>query len=204
MWLKPKSFLLIASHNDGKVKEIFRLFEPYDIDIVSAKNFNPPIEEIEESGNSFRENAALKAKFTARQSQQLALGDDSGLVVEALGGAPGILSARYAVHNGVRDFAWACEKIWNELNNVGGNNYSAYFICVLALAKPSGETKFFEGRVDGKIIYPPRGKNGFGYDPIFLPNGHDISFGEMDFKEKEKISHRAIAFEKFIKAELNE
>ncbi len=218
-WLKKNSRLIIASHNEGKVKEIAQHLEPYYINVVAAKNFTPPISEIEETGKTFAENAALKAQAAARESALYALSDDSGLEVDALNKRPGIYSARYAERQTqkgkIRDFNWACHKLWGELGRElerelesikkeeKPKHFYASFICVLALAAPNGEIKLFEGKVDGELVYPPRGQNGFGYDPIFLPLGYSETFGEMPPEKKHALSHRARAFDKFIQEEFS-
>jgi XTP/dITP diphosphohydrolase len=196
--------IVLASHNDGKVKELARLLEPYHINVLAAKNFNPPLKEIEETGKTFAANASLKASAAAQESGLIALSDDSGLEVEALGGAPGIYSARYAEQKGKRNFTFACDKIWQEIEELKTDNYRAAFVCALALAYPlgEGEVKIYQGRVEGTIVYPPRGQKGFGYDPIFVPRGYQETFGEMEPSAKHLISHRARAFALFIEAEL--
>ena len=198
--LTPETQIVIASHNQGKVQEMADLLAPYQIKVLTAKALGLP--EPEETGETFRENAELKARQAADKSGQIALSDDSGLAVEALNGAPGILSARWA--GAERDFTQACRRVWDNIcENVISENISpaknlntnAAFICVLALAWPQGQVVSFEGRVEGQIVWPPRGQNGFGYDPIFVANGHRLSFGEMKPEDKHKISHRARAFE---------
>ena len=193
--LTPETQIVIASHNQGKVQEMADLLAPYQIKVLTAKALGLP--EPEETGATFRENAELKARLAADKSGQIALSDDSGLAVEALNGAPGILSARWA--GAERDFTQACRHVWENISenmSPGKNlNTNAAFICVLALAWPQGQTVSFEGRVEGQIVWPPRGQNGFGYDPIFVANGHRLSFGEMKPEDKHKISHRARAFE---------
>ena len=193
--LTPETQIVIASHNQGKVQEMADLLAPYQIKVLTAEALGLP--EPEETGATFRENAELKARLAADKSGQIALSDDSGLAVEALNGAPGILSARWA--GAERDFTQACRHVWENISenmSPGKNlNTNAAFICVLALAWPQGQTVSFEGRVEGQIVWPPRGQNGFGYDPIFVANGHRLSFGEMKPEDKHKISHRARAFE---------
>lgn len=186
--------LLIASHNAGKVREIGDLLAPFGVQVVSAAELNLP--EPEETGATFAENAALKARAAATASGHPALSDDSGLVVPALGGIPGIHSARYAKEAG--GFAPAMEKLCASLP--AGADPSAYFVCVLALAWPDGACDVYEGRVDGDLVWPPRGGNGFGYDPIFLPKGGKLTFGEMEPKAKHALSHRADAFAKLVAA----
>lgn len=181
--------LVIASHNEGKVREIRELLAPFVLKIVSAGDVHIP--EPEETGKTFVENAELKARHAAELAKLPALADDSGLVVPAIGGAPGIYSARWAGLN--KDFTTAFARIRSEL---GDKDPAAYFVCVLSLAMPDGKTYNFEGRIDGKFTFPPRGTHGFGYDPIFIPDGYAITFGEFDPAEKNRISHRARAFEK--------
>lgn len=184
--------LVIATHNEGKVKEISALLAPYIGDFVSAGALG--LVEPEEDGESFSENAAIKARAAAAESGRPALADDSGFCVNALGGAPGIYSARWAGPE--KDFGKAMARVNDALE--GYEDRSCYFICVLALAHPDGTVRTFEGRIDGQMLWPPRGEQGFGYDPIFLPNGHDKSFGEMAPAEKQAISHRRRAFDAMI------
>jgi XTP/dITP diphosphohydrolase len=189
--------LVIASHNAGKVREIAELLGPYGIEPVSARELGLP--EPEETGTTFIANAELKAVQAAELSGLPALADDSGLCVVALGGDPGIYSARWAGES--KDFTLAMKKIWAALSAKGDNaSRNAHFICALSLAWPDGHVESFEGRVDGDIIWPPRGEKGFGYDPIFQPNGHAISFAEMDPAAKHAMSHRADAFAKLVAA----
>lgn len=184
--------LVIASHNQGKVREIADLLAPLGAEIVSAGDLNLP--EPEETGVTFSENAALKARAAALASGLPALADDSGLAVPALGGAPGIHSARYAKQAG--GFEQAMDRLWRNLPE--GADRSAYFICALAIAWPDGTCDLYEGRVDGTLVWPIRGQNGFGFDPIFQPLGHDLTFGEMEARAKHAISHRADAFAKLV------
>ena len=180
--------LVVASHNPGKVVEIEALLRPFGVATVGAAALGLP--EPEETGSTFDENAALKARAAAETSGLPALADDSGLVVPALGGAPGIYSARWAGPD--RDFFRAMERVWREL---GGADRSAHFVAVLALAWPDGEAACFRGEVHGRLIWPPRGERGFGYDPIFVPDGYAKTFGEIGPDEKHRISHRARAFQ---------
>ena len=184
--------LVVASHNAGKVREIADLLAPFAIDIVSAAELNLP--EPEETGDTFTANALLKAEEAVQGSGLPALADDSGLAVEALDGAPGLYSARWAGPE--RDFQRAMALVQEKLGQTPDRR--AYFISVLALAWPDGHTECFEGRVHGDLIWPPRGDKGFGYDPMFLLNGYDVTFGEMNYDEKQSISHRAVAFQKLI------
>jgi XTP/dITP diphosphohydrolase len=180
--------LVLASHNPGKLREIAELVGPFGLEVVSAGELGLP--EPEETGASFAENAKLKAVAAAIGAQLPALADDSGLAVSALGGAPGIYSARWAGPG--KDFGTAMRKVERELGE--SEDRRAHFVCALCLAWPDGHSEIFEGRVDGTLVFPPRGDRGFGYDPIFQPEGHDITFGEMDPEKKHAISHRARAF----------
>jgi XTP/dITP diphosphohydrolase len=186
--------LIIASHNPGKVREIDDLLRPYGITICSASELS--LEEPEETGNTFVTNAILKAKLAANALQLPALADDSGMAIDALGGDPGIYSARWA--GPTKDFAVAMEKIEALLKPE--SDRSAQFVCALALAWPDGHVETFEGLVKGVLVWPPRGSAGFGYDPMFLPDGRVETFGEMDQTEKHTISHRATAFKKLVSA----
>ena len=194
--LTPGVTLTIASHNPGKVREIGELLAPHGVKTISAAQLHLP--EPEETGASFAENAILKARAAAEQSGRDALADDSGLCVAVLDGAPGIYSARWAGPK--KDFRAAMARVEKEVAAIGSPDTRAYFICVLALAAPDGSVATFEGRVFGTLAFPPRGTNGFGYDPIFVPEGHRMTFGEMDPTIKHAISHRARAFEKFVAA----
>jgi len=188
--------LVIATHNKGKVREFVDLFAPLGVSVVSSAELG--LDEPEETGATFAENAQLKAIATAVATGKVALADDSGLAVDALDGAPGIYSARWAGES--RDFAHAMQKVEAELQARGAtapDARRARFVCVLCLANPAGEVQFFEGTVRGHLVWPPRGSNGFGYDPMFVADGRDITFGEMDPAEKHAISHRANAFAAF-------
>ncbi|MCF6195331.1 MAG: RdgB/HAM1 family non-canonical purine NTP pyrophosphatase [Emcibacter sp.] len=189
--------LVVASHNAGKVREISALMLPFGVETLSAADLNLP--EPVEDGETFIANAELKARSAAEKSGLVALADDSGLVVPALGGRPGIHSARWAINpaTGARDFAYGMQKLEDEL---GADDRTAYFACALTLAWPDGHVESFEGRVNGTLVWPIRGGNGFGYDPMFQADGYDITFGEMDASEKHNISHRANAFKKLIHA----
>ena len=194
--LRRGTRLVIASHNEGKVREIADLLVPYGIDVVSAGRLELP--EPEETGASFAENAALKAMAAARASGLPALADDSGLEVAALGGGPGIHSARWGGET--RDFGLAMARVHRELVAAGAKDLTANFTCALALAVPAGEVQVHEGKVFGTIAWPGRGTRGFGYDPIFVPEGYSETFGEMEPSLKDSISHRARAFEKLMLA----
>jgi XTP/dITP diphosphohydrolase len=183
--------LVIASHNPGKVEEIAALLAPFDIAVVAAASLAIP--EPKETGDTFEANAALKARAAVEASGVPALADDSGLVVPALGGAPGIYSARWA--GPAKDFRAAMERVNREL---GDSDRSASFVAVLALAWPDGHVELFRGEVPGTLTWPPRGDRGFGYDPMFIPLGGTLTFGDMDPAEKHQISHRARAFAKLV------
>ena len=186
--------LVIASHNAGKVREIGELLAPWNVDVISAGTLGLP--EPEETGITFAENAELKARAAAQASQLPALADDSGLVVDALGGDPGIYSARWAGPG--KDFDMAMSRILKGLEDK--TDRSARFICVLSLAWPDGRIQTFHGKVEGTIAPAPQGSQGFGYDPIFIPNGHTVTFGEFNPDAKHAISHRADAFNQLVKA----
>ena len=192
--------LVIATHNSGKLWEMRELLGSFGVDAVSASDLGLP--EPEETGATFAENAGIKAVSAARAAALPAFADDSGLCVEALDGAPGIYSARWAGET--RDFAAAMRKVESELKaRAAAPPFRAAFISALCVAWPDGHIEEFEGRVDGELIFPPRGTKGFGYDPIFRPDGHDKTFGEMMSVEKHAIpadgsralSHRARAFQ---------
>lgn len=189
--------LVVASHNPGKLREIAELLRPYVREIVSAGDLGLP--EPEETGTTFVANAELKARAAAIGAGVPALSDDSGLVVPALGGAPGIYSARWCGPG--KDFRVAMERVERELAARGpGVDRRAHFVAALSLAWPDGHCETFEGRVYGRLIWPPRGERGFGYDPIFIPDGFDITFGEMDPAQKHAMSHRADAFRQLVAA----
>jgi XTP/dITP diphosphohydrolase len=197
--------IVAATQNAGKLREIRELLAPHGVSAVGAAELE--LGEPDEIGLTFRENAALKALSAARASGEPALADDSGLCVGALGGAPGIYSARWAGDG--KDFPAAMRRIEEELRAIGAAPpWRAYFISALALAWPDGRIDVFEGRVDGDLVFPPRGTAGFGYDPIFRPDDCPRTFGEMTGEEKHGIppdgslalSHRARAFQKFARA----
>jgi XTP/dITP diphosphohydrolase len=190
--------LVIASHNPGKIREIVEMLGAYGIEPVSAADLDLP--EPEETGTTFLANAELKALQAADLSGMLALADDSGLCVEALGGEPGIFSARWAGET--KDFRVAMQRVNDAIEATGPEaSRAAHFICVLALAWPDGHVEWFEGRVDGTLVWPPRGTGGFGYNPIFVPEGSDQTFAEMP-DAKKAISHRAEAFKRMMAAVL--
>jgi XTP/dITP diphosphohydrolase len=194
--------LVIATHNPGKLREIAALVGPLGIECVSAGELGLP--EPEEIGVTFADNADLKAREAADLSGLPALSDDSGLCVDALHGRPGIFSARWAEDpEGNRDWIRAMERVWREVQAEEPDEPApaAHFVCALAIAWPNdGQTENFEGRADGTLVWPPRGDKGFGYDPMFVPAGYDITFGEMAPDKKHAISHRADAFRKLVAA----
>ena len=193
--------LVFATHNQGKIREIDEMVAPFGLTVASAAALGLP--EPEETGATFEENAILKAVAAATASGHPALADDSGLAVDALGGEPGIYSARWAGAN--KDFAAAMETVEGKLKAVGAltaEQRSARFVAVLCLAFPDGATETFRGEVAGHLVWPPRGPNGFGYDPMFVPKGHTRTFGEMENHEKRTLSHRARAFAAFAHARL--
>jgi XTP/dITP diphosphohydrolase len=204
--------LVLATHNAGKLKEFRGLCAPFAIEIVSAGELGLP--EPEETGTTFEANAATKALASARASGLPALSDDSGLEVDALGNAPGVYTADWATKpDGGRDFMMAMEKVEAALAEVGAHSPEARkgrFVATLCLAWPDGETQFFRGEAPGRLIWPPRGNDGFGYDPVFLPDGHARTFGEMTADEKhgwkpgqaQALSHRARAFRVFAETHL--
>lgn len=186
--------LVIASHNPGKIREIGDLLRPFDVTVMSAGDLG--LDEPEETETTFIGNAVLKAWASAIGANKPALADDSGLAVTVLGGAPGIYSARWAGPK--KDFSVAMQRVQDELGDTADR--SAHFVCALALCWPDGHVESFEGRVDGTLTFPPRGEKGFGYDPIFVPDGFDITFAEMDPEKKHAMSHRADAFRQLVAA----
>ncbi len=190
------SKLVIASHNEGKVRELGGLFAPYGIECVAAGSLGLP--EPEETGRTFEANALLKAHAAASGAGLMALADDSGLEIEALNGAPGIRSARWAGPK--KNFSHAMERVHTALEESGSVASHANFTCALALADPRGEETVFTGRVFGAIHWPPRGTKGFGYDPIFIPDGYEETFAEIDPSLKKALSHRMRAFEQLMEA----
>lgn len=186
--------LVIASHNAGKVREIGELLAPFGVEVVSAGDLG--LDEPEETAATFTGNAAIKAHAAARAANLPALADDSGLAVDALGGDPGIYSARWA--GPTKDFGTAMALVNDKLG--AASDRSARFVCALALAWPDGHCEQFEGVVEGTLVWPPRGTAGFGYDPMFQPADHTVTFGEMDPAAKHAISHRADAFRKLVAA----
>ncbi|WP_208347137.1 RdgB/HAM1 family non-canonical purine NTP pyrophosphatase [Pseudaestuariivita rosea] len=189
--------IVIASHNDGKLREISGLLVPFGIEVTSAKALG--LDEPAETEDTFSGNARIKAHFAAKNSGLPALSDDSGITVDALDGAPGVYTADWAETPNGRDFPMAMKKVWEfleEKNAVAPR--TAAFNCTLCLAWPDGHDEIFEGRVDGQVVWPMRGELGFGFDPVFLPDGETETFGEMDPSKKHAMSHRADAFKKMI------
>lgn len=185
--------LIFASHNRGKIAEIKQMLAPLNIKVLSADEINLP--DVEETGTTFEENAALKALTIAKLTKKPCLADDSGLCVNALGGRPGVYSARYAPN---RDFDKAMDKLLAELEKSGNADRSAYFACALVLGYPDGTYQSFEGRVNGKITKQKQGSGGFGFDPLFAPDGYEKTFAELGAEVKNKISHRGRALQKFV------
>ncbi|MGZ6006136.1 MAG: RdgB/HAM1 family non-canonical purine NTP pyrophosphatase [Rhizomicrobium sp.] len=196
MTLRAGETLVVASHNQGKVREIRELLTPFRLHVVGANELG--LDEPEEIEADFAGNAVLKARAAANATNHIALADDSGLTVRALGGAPGIYSARWAGPN--RNFEDAMRRVEQELREKGATDLSAKFVCALALAAPHDDVEVFEGEVHGTLVFPPRGTHGFGYDPIFVAEGMTQTFGEIEPATKHGMSHRARAFEKLVKS----
>ena len=202
--------IVVASHNDGKLREFADLMAPFGFEAKSAKEFGLP--EPDETGTTFEENAYIKAFAAAKATGLPALSDDSGLCVDALDGAPGVYTANWAeTPDGTRDFGMAMQRTEVALQHVGAAAPEARkgrFVAVICLALPDGEAKYFRGEVEGTLVWPPRGELGFGYDPVFQPDGFDKTFGEMTAEQKhgwkpgmpDALSHRARAFQKFARA----
>ncbi|MFQ5437448.1 MAG: RdgB/HAM1 family non-canonical purine NTP pyrophosphatase [Paracoccaceae bacterium] len=189
--------LVIASHNAGKLSEFRALFAPLGVKTVSVGEFG--LAEPEETGNTFAANARLKARFAARALNIPALSDDSGLTVDALDGDPGVHTAGWAETPDGRDFGLAMNKVWSALERrFAPQPRTAAFVCALCLAWPDGRDLVFEGAVMGRLVWPIRGNQGFGFDPMFQPVGKEQTFGEMDPLEKHAMSHRAVAFSKLL------
>lgn len=200
--------IVVASHNQGKIREIADLIGPFGFSAKSAAELN--FVEPDETGTTFEENARIKALASATAAGLPALSDDSGLVIDALDGAPGVYTANWAeTADGTRDFAMAMEKVEKALSDRGATapgQRGCRFVSVLCLAWPDGHTEIFRGEVEGKVVWPPRGTAGFGYDPIFQPEGYERTFGEMSAEEKhgwkpgdaQALSHRARAFKLFV------
>ena len=183
--------LIFASHNAGKIKEIREMIEPLGIELKTYKDIDIP--DVEETGTTFAENSLLKSSKIAEITGIACIADDSGLCVDALNGAPGVYSARYAPD---RDFDKGMEKLLAEISKSRNLDRSAHFSCVISLAYPDGKYELFEGRINGKIAEQKQGTGGFGYDPIFIPEGYDKSFAELGNEIKNKISHRGRAMQK--------
>lgn len=193
------SELLFATHNQGKAAEMRALLAPHGISVKSAADLNLP--EPEETEDTFIGNARIKAHAAAKATGLPALSDDSGIEVEALGGAPGVYTADWAETGNGRDFKMAMTRTWNELEAINAPTpRRAAFRSTLVLAYPDGTDHVFEGRLDGQVVWPMRGEEGHGYDPIFQPNGYEMTLGEMSSDEKNRISHRADAFAKLVAA----
>ncbi len=200
--------IVVASHNGGKIREIQDLIGPLGFTAKSAAELN--FVEPDETGTTFEENATIKALASAKAANMPALSDDSGLVIDALGGDPGVYTANWAeTADGTRDFAMAMEKVEQALEKAGAmkpEQRTARFVSVLCLAWPDGHTELFRGEVEGTVVWPPRGSQGFGYDPVFQPEGYGITFGEMSAEQKhgwsigkpQALSHRARAFKLFV------
>lgn len=189
--------LVVATHNQGKLEEIAKLLEPFGIEVVSAGALGLP--EPEETETTFIGNARIKAHAAAKATGLPALADDSGIAIDALGGAPGVYTADWATTPQGRDFGMAMQRTWNELEAINAPfPRRAKFCCTLVMAWPDGHDEVFPGEMPGAVVWPPRGDQGHGYDPIFQPEGFDINFGEMDRWKKNEISHRADAFRKLV------
>ncbi len=199
--LKPGDTLVVATHNPGKLREIEALVEPAGLTVVTAGSLGLP--EPEETGRTFAENATLKAIAAAIASGHPALADDSGVCVDALGGDPGVYSARWA--GPTKDFTAAMQRVEDGLRAAGAMTpeaRGARFVAVLCLAWPTGASTTFRGEVKGHMVWPPRGENGFGYDPMFVPDGYDRTYAEMATEEKKSMSHRALAYAAFARARI--
>ncbi len=202
--------LVLATHNAGKVAELKELLEPFGLELISAAELGLP--EPDETGTTFAENARIKAHATAEASGELALADDSGLCVDAIGGKPGVFTANWASNGPVRDYGVGMRRVEDALQAAGATTPKerrGSFNATLCLAHPDGRDVLFEGRVDGTLVWPPRGDKGFGFDPVFMPDGYDITFGEMPSQKKHSwspgqagLSHRARAFAKFVEGAL--
>ena len=212
MHLPKGTKIVVASHNGGKLKEFADLMEPFGLEAKSAREYGLP--EPDETGTTFEENAYIKAYAAAKATGLPALSDDSGLMIDALQGAPGVYTANWAeTPDGTRDFAVAMQRAEVAMQEVGAvepAQRKGRFVAVICLAWPDGEAEYFRGEAHGTLVWPPRGDKGFGYDPVFMPDGHERTFGEMTAEEKhgwkpgqaEALSHRAKAFQKFARAKL--
>jgi XTP/dITP diphosphohydrolase len=202
--------LVLATHNAGKLAELKELLEPFGLELISAAELGLP--EPDETGTSFAENARIKAHATAEAAGELALADDSGLCVDAIGGKPGVFTANWASNGPVRDYGVGMRRVEDALQAAGATTPKerrGSFNATLCLAHPDGRDVLFEGKVDGTLVWPPRGDKGFGFDPVFMPDGYDITFGEMPSQKKHSwspgqagLSHRARAFAKFVEGAL--
>lgn len=187
--------LILASHNAGKLREIATLVEPFGVSVKSAGELG--LEEPEETEDTFAGNARIKAHYAAKHGGLPALSDDSGIAVDPLDGQPGVYTADWAETANGRDFKLAMTKVWTLCEErAAPEPRTARFICTLCLAWPDGHDEVFEGAVEGRLVWPMRGKRGFGFDPMFLPNGQTETFGEMDPDKKQGMSHRSVAFAK--------
>ena len=212
MQLVKGTKIVVASHNDGKLKEFADLMGPFGLEAKSAREYGLP--EPEETGTTFEENAYIKAHAAAQATGLPALSDDSGLMIDALQGAPGVYTANWAeTPDGTRDFGVAMQRAEVAMQEVGAvepGQRKGRFVAVICLASPDGDAEYFRGEAEGTLVWPPRGDRGFGYDPVFVPDGHTRTFGEMTAEEKhgwkpgqaEALSHRARAFQKFARAKL--
>jgi XTP/dITP diphosphohydrolase len=212
MQLAKGTKIVVASHNAGKLREFADLMAPFGLEAKSAKEYGLP--EPEETGTTFEENAYIKAYAAAKATGLPALSDDSGLAIDALGGQPGVYTANWAeMPDGTRDFGIAMQRAEVAMQEVGAvepEQRSGRFVAVICLAWPDGEAEYFRGEAEGRLVWPPRGNSGFGYDPVFLPDGQTRTFGEMTAEEKHgwkpgqatALSHRARAFQKFAEAKL--
>lgn len=204
--------IVVASHNEGKLREIADLIAPFGFEAKSAKEYGLP--EPDETGTTFEQNAYIKAHAAAVATGLPALSDDSGLMIDALGGEPGVYTANWAEgEDGKRDFLRAMTRAENAMQAAGATSpdkRTGRFVAVLCLAYPDGDAEYFRGEVEGALVWPPRGELGFGYDPAFVPEGHSVTFGEMNAEQKhgwkpgqhDALSHRARAFQKFARAKL--
>ncbi len=191
--------LLIATHNQGKLDEMGHLLGPLGVSVVGAAELG--LNEPDETETTFAGNARIKAHAAVKATGLPAMADDSGIEIDALGGAPGVYTADWAETPNGRDFVMAMERAWSELEKINAPEpRTARFCCTLVLAWPDGHDEVFEGTVPGRIVWPMRGSEGHGYDPVFMPDGYDITFGEMDRWEKNRISHRGRAVEAFVSA----
>jgi len=212
MHLPEGTKIVVASHNDGKLREFADLMGPFGLEAKSAREFGLP--EPDETGTTFEENAYIKAHAAAKATGLPALSDDSGLMIDALQGAPGVYTANWAeTPDGTRDFGVAMQRAEVAMQEVGAvepAQRTGRFVAVICLAWPDGKAEYFRGEAEGTLVWPPRGEKGFGYDPVFVPDGHVRTFGEMTAEEKhgwrpgqqEALSHRAKAFQKFARAKL--